>query len=329
MLCLGIESTAHTFSCSVVEDVKRSGRILSDIRSVYRPPEGSGIHPREASRHHAEQSSIVLADALSTAKIGLEDIDAIAYSAGPGLGPCLRVGAVVARSLAEYHKKPIVPVNHAIGHLELGMLLTGAKEPLVLLVSGGHSMILALSNNRWRVFGETLDITIGQLLDQFGRAEGFASPCGARIEQLANSNNYLPLPYTVKGNDVSYSGLLTAAKRAATSNKLEDVCFSLQETAFAMLAEATERALAFCNKKELLVVGGVAANKRLAGMLNDVCKRQKAKFFVTPINYAGDCGAQIAWTGMLEFKAGIKAKVEEAFVRQSWRLDTVDVTWKN
>lgn len=329
MSCLGIESTAHTFSCSVVEDGKRSGRILSDIRSVYRPPEGSGIHPREASRHHAEQSSRVLADALSTAKIRLEDIDAIAYSAGPGLGPCLRVGAVVARSLAEYHKKPIVPVNHAIGHLELGMLLTGAKDPLVLLVSGGHSMILALSNNRWRVFGETLDITIGQLLDQFGRAAGFASPCGARIEQLANSNNYLPLPYTVKGNDVSYSGLLTAAKRAATSNKLEDVCFSLQETAFAMLAEATERALAFCNKKELLVVGGVAANKRLAGMLNDVCKRQKAKFFVTPINYAGDCGAQIAWTGMLEFKAGIKAKVEEAFVRQSWRLDTVDVTWKN
>ncbi|MGH9910416.1 MAG: O-sialoglycoprotein endopeptidase, partial [Nitrososphaerales archaeon] len=115
MLCLGIESTAHTFSCSVVEDAKRNGRILSDIRSVYRPPEGSGIHPREASRNHAEQSSRVLADALSTAKIRLEDVDAIAYSAGPGLGPCLRVGAVVARSLAEYHKKPIVPVNHAIG----------------------------------------------------------------------------------------------------------------------------------------------------------------------------------------------------------------------
>jgi N6-L-threonylcarbamoyladenine synthase len=223
-----------------------------------------------------------------------------------------------------------VPVNHAIGHLELGMLLTGAKDPLMLLVSGGHSMILALSNNRWRVFGETLDITIGQLLDQFGRAVGFASPCGARIEELATqSNNYLHLPYTVKGNDVSYSGLLTAAKKATNNNKLEDVCFSLQETAFAMLAEATERALAFTNKKELLVVGGVAANKRLASMLKDVCKRQKARFFVTPINYAGDCGAQIAWTGLLQFNTGIKAKIEESFVRQSWRLDTVDITWKN
>ncbi|MEM3084362.1 MAG: KEOPS complex N(6)-L-threonylcarbamoyladenine synthase Kae1 [Nitrososphaerales archaeon] len=330
MLCLGIESTAHTFSCSIVERSKDKGTILSDIRSVYKAPEGSGIHPREASRHHAEQSSVVLRDAVIAAKTKFDDIDAIAYSAGPGLGPCLRVGAVVARCLAQYHKKPLVPVNHAVGHLELGMLLTGAKDPLVLLVSGGHSMILALSDKRWRVFGETLDITIGQLLDQFGRDAGFASPCGARIEELAlKSNTYLQLPYTVKGNDVSYSGLLTAAKKSAKNHRLEDVCFSLQETAFAMLSEATERALAFCNKKELLVVGGVAANKRLASMLRDVCKRQRTKFFVTPISYAGDCGAQIAWTGALEFNAGIRTNVEEAFVRQSWRLDTVDIIWRN
>lgn len=330
MLCLGIESTAHTFSCSIVELENGVGKILSDIRDVYRPPEGSGIHPREASRHHAEQSSSVLSEALKTAKVSMKDVDAIAYSAGPGLGPCLRVGAVVARCLASYYKKPLIPVNHAMGHLELGMLLTGARDPLVLLVSGGHSMILALSNNRWRVFGETLDITIGQLLDQFGRAVGFASPCGARIEELATrSDNYIHLPYTVKGNDVSYSGLLTAAKKATLYTKLEDICFSLQETAFAMLAETTERALAFCNKKEMLIVGGVAANKRLNSMLKDVCKRQGARFFVTPINYAGDCGAQIAWTGVLEFKAGIKTDIERAFVRQSWRLDTVDVTWKN
>ena len=191
-------------------------------------------------------------------------------------------------------------------------------------------MILALSNSRWRVFGETLDITIGQLLDQFGRAVGFASPCGARIEELASrSNSYMNMPYVVKGNDVSYSGLLTTAKTVARKHKLEDVCYSIQETSFAMLAEATERALAFCNKKELLVVGGVAANRRLSSMLIDVCKRQRTRFFVAPINYAGDCGAQIAWTGLLEFKSGIKIGIEDAFVRQSWRLDTVDITWKN
>lgn len=330
MLCLGIESTAHTFSCAVAEIRKRKGRILSDVRDVYKPPEGSGIHPREASRHHAEKSAEVLGEALRLCSVTMNDIGAIAYSAGPGLGPCLRVGAVVARCLSRYHDKPLVPVNHAIGHLDLGMLLTGSRDPLVLLVSGGHSMILALSGNRWRVFGETLDITIGQLLDQFGREMGFASPCGARIEELASrSNRYIKLPYVVKGNDVSFSGLLTAAKKMTETERIEDVCYSVQETAFPMLAEATERALAFCGKKELLIVGGVAANKRLSAMLIDVCRRQGAKFFAVPINYAGDCGAQIAWTGLLQFMAGITTDVEHASVRQSWRLDTVDVSWRN
>ena len=118
------------------------------------------------------------------------------YAGGPGLGPCLRVGAVVARSLSSYYDIPIYPVNHAIGHIELGKLLTGAKNPLVLLVSGGHTMILAFSSGRWRVFGETLDITLGQLLDQFGRSLGFASPCGRKIEELANkSTNYAKLDF--------------------------------------------------------------------------------------------------------------------------------------
>ena len=98
MISLGIESTAHTFGCSVVEDNPTNikiGKVLSDKRDVYRPPEGSGIHPREASRHHTEKSTDILMDSLNEAKISIKDVDIIAYSAGPGLGPCLRVGAVV------------------------------------------------------------------------------------------------------------------------------------------------------------------------------------------------------------------------------------------
>lgn len=324
MFCLGIESTAHTFSCSVVNE----GGILSDVRSVYKAPEGKGIHPREAAIHHADNSKKVLGTALNDAKLSIKDIDVIAYSKGPGLGPCLRVGAVIARALAVYHNKPLVPVNHAVAHLELGMMLTRANDPLALLISGGHCMILALSNNRWRVFGETLDITLGQLLDQFGREAGFASPCGAIIEELAErSHNYHTLPYSIKGNDVSYSGLLTAAKKALKSNRLEDICYSLQETAFSMLTEAVERALSFTEKRELLVVGGVAANKRLAYLLEQVCKLHDVKLFVVPTKFAGDCGAQIAWTGLLEYHAGISIKVEDATVTQSWRLDTVDIIW--
>lgn len=327
MLGLGIESTAHTFSCAILEKTGKHGKILSDVRKIYRPPDGEGIHPREASRHHAENSPTVLSECLQNANVKISDLDIISYAAGPGLGPCLRIGAVVARSLASYYNIPIYPVNHAIGHIELGKMLTGAKDPLVLLVSGGHTMILAFLSKKWRVFGETLDITLGQLIDQLGRSAGFASPCGNKIEELAlKSNNYLPLPYVVKGNDVSFSGLLSATKHAL-SKSLEDACFSLQETAFAMIGEAVERALSFTRKKELLIVGGVAANRRLSEILTSVCKRQGCKFFVSPKQYAGDCGSQISWTGLLEssYKSGVS--LDETFVKQSWRLDTVEVPY--
>ena len=327
MIGLGIESTAHTFSCAIIEKKGKKGKILSDVRKIYRPPGGEGIHPREASRHHIENSSAVLAQSLAEAKISIKDLDLISYAAGPGLGPCLRVGAVVARSLASYYNIPIYPVNHAIGHIELGKLLTGAKNPLVLLVSGGHTMLLAFLHKQWRVFGETLDITLGQLLDQFGRFMGFASPCGKNIEELAKtSSNYVRLPYSVKGNDVSFSGLLSASKTIISKNKA-DACFSLQETAFAMISEAVERALSFTRKKELLVVGGVAANKRLSEMLTDVCTRHGCKYFVSPLKFAGDCGSQICWTGLLESQVKKGVELENAFVTQSWRLDSVQINY--
>ena len=327
MIGLGIESTAHTFSCAVIKKTGKRGIILADVKKIYRPADGEGIHPREASRHHIENSADVLSECLRNAKISIKDLDLVSYAAGPGLGPCLRVGAVVARSLASFYKIPIFPVNHAIGHIELGKLLTGATNPLVLLVSGGHTMLLAFLNKQWRVFGETLDITLGQLLDQFGRSIGFASPCGKDIESLASSSsNYVPLPYSVKGNDVSFSGLLSATKSIAKKNK-SDACYSLQETAFAMISETVERALSFTRKKELMIVGGVAANKRLSEMLQDVCKRHKCKFFVVPLQYAGDCGSQICWTGLLESQVKQGALLEDTFVTQSWRLDSVKVDY--
>ena len=361
---LGIESTAHTFSCAILKRNEHdgTGEILSDVRRVYRPASGQGIHPREASRHHIENSADVLSQCFDQAGLGVSDLNIISYAGGPGLGPCLRVGAVVARSLASYYKVPLYPVNHAIGHIELGKLLTSCCDPLVLLVSGGHTMLLAFLMKQWRVFGETLDITLGQLLDQFGRSLGFASPCGKMIEELALESNskYVELPYAVKGNDVSFSGLLSAAKMLSSchgdhngssihSSNANDVskpkpksknrnnndqirnsaCYSVQETAFAMICEAVERALSFTKKKELMIVGGVAANKRLSFMLKDVCKRQGAKLFVVPIKYAGDCGSQIAWTGLLESSVDKnKTKgvlMRDAFVRQSWRLDTVKI----
>ena len=329
MLGLGIESTAHTFSCAVIEKRRgaRTGSIRSDTRMIYGPPEGQGIHPREASRHHAEHGPAVLSRCLEEAGVTVGDLDLVSYAAGPGLGPCLRVGAVVARSLSSHYGIPLYPVNHAVGHIELGKLLTGARDPLVLLVSGGHTMLLAFLMGQWRVFGETLDITLGQLLDQFGRSLGLASPCGRIIERMSQeSQEYSPLPYTVKGNDVSFSGLLSAAKTLAGKGA-PAACYSLQETAFAMICEAAERALSLTGRRELMVVGGVAANRRLSAMLGDVCGRQGCRLLVMPVGYAGDCGSQIAWTGLLESTVKPGVPVADAFVRQSWRLDTVRIAY--
>jgi len=325
---LGVESTAHTFSVSVVGT---DGEILSNAKSVYKPAAGSGIHPFEASQSHLRAAGKVLGDALEESGVTPRQLEAVCYSMGPGLGPCLRVGAVVARTLASVLDKPLVPVNHAVGHIELGCLLTGAKDPVVLLVSGGHTMVIAHSGGRWRVLGESLDLTLGQLLDQFGRHSGLSSPCGAAIETAASGSSiYHRLPYSVKGNDVSFSGLLTAAKNLVDSGKsFESVAFSIQETAFAMVVEVTERALTFTGRHEVLIVGGVAANARLSDMMTKMAVRHSASVSLTPIQYSGDCGAQIAWTGVLAHSSGVQVPVREANIRQSWRLDSVDIPWRD
>jgi N6-L-threonylcarbamoyladenine synthase len=325
---LGVESTAHTFSISIVSS---DGEILSNAKSIYTPPEGSGIHPFEASQNHLANAARTLDQSLEESGVPLKSVSAVSYAMGPGLGPCLRVGAVVARTLAASLQVPLVPVNHAVGHIELGCLLTGARDPVVLLVSGGHTMILAYSARRWRVLGESLDLTLGQLLDQFGRHHGLASPCGKAIEDAASrSTNYLRLPYSVKGNDVSFSGLLTASKVLLDGgNTFSDVSYSIQETAFAMVTEVTERALAFTGKKEVMVVGGVAANRRLNGMMTTMAERHSAAVRMTPIEYSGDCGAQIAWTGWLAYACKVAVPISESRVLQSWRLDRVDIPWRD
>ncbi len=328
LLVLGLESTAHTFGASVIDS--ETG-ILSDIKDVYSSPVGEGIHPKEASRHHSKVASQVVRSSLEKAEVAAGDLDAIAYSAGPGLGPCLRIGGVVARTLASYLKKPLVAVNHAVGHLELAAYLTGAKDPVSLLVTGGHTLITAHNERRWRIFGETLDITLGQLLDQFGREVGFASPAGKQVEEMASRGKlFVELPYTVKGNDVSLSGTLTAAKRLYRKGvSVEDLAYSIQEVGFAMVVEACERALAFLEREEFLLTGGVAANKRLQLMLKEACSRFGLSFHVIPSQYSGDCGAQIAWTGMLAFRCGLEVKPDRALIQQSWRLSGVDVPWRN
>ena len=327
--CLGIESSADDFGVGVAEF---NGEILANKSDSYIPAEG-GIHPREAARHHADVADKVLHEALTASGVKASELTCIAFSQGPGLGPSLRTGATVARALASYLEVPLVGVNHSVAHIEIGKLKTDAKDPVTLYASGGNTMVTAYESGRYRVFGETLDIALGNCLDVFGREAGLKTkkglPIGAAIEQLAlKGKKLVTLPYVVKGMDLSLSGLLTAATAALQKGEcLEDVCYSLQEHAFSMVTEVTERALAHTEKKEVLLTGGVAANKRLQSMLSVIAEEHDAKFNVVPLQYATDNGAMIAWTGTLAYRYGLVTPIDESMVKLRWRVDKVDVPW--
>lgn len=318
MISLGIESTAHTFGIGIVDGKK----ILANVKDVYHPKAGSGIHPIECKEHHEAVKEKVLAEALTKAEMMLSDIDIVSYAAGPGLPPCLKVGYEFASQLEKENKKKLVPVNHCIAHIEIGRLLCKANDPITLYVSGGNTQVIGFAAGRYRIFGETLDISVGNAIDVFVRETIGKYPGGPVLDELAKSGKYVELPYVVKGMDLSFSGILTAALQLhKKGKKLEDIAFSFQETAYAMLAEVSERAMAHTGKNELLLTGGVAASQRLQEMLETMCDERKVKFFVCPREYAGDNGAMIAYLGTLVNK---ESSID---FRQKWRTDEVEVSW--
>ena len=314
MICLGLESTAHTFSVALVDD---TGKIIAEVRDTYRSEDG-GIHPVEAANHHKELAQQMIEQVL---KSGTPDL--IAWSAGPGLGPCLAVGDKIAKDLGKRFNAPLVGVNHCVAHIEIARLTTGLNDPVMVYLSGGNTQILAYVNGKYRAVGETLDIAVGNALDKFARTAGIRS--AVEVEKLAlKGKKLVELPYTVKGMDLSFSGLITYCQKLLKTESVEDICFSLQETSFAMLTEVTERALAALNKDEVLLTGGVAANKRLQEMMGIMAEDRGASFKVVENKYAGDNAAMIAWTGILMNKVGMKGLSD---YEQKWRTDQVDIPW--
>lgn len=325
MLVLGIESTAHTFGVGLASE----DGVLVNVGSTYVPPAGVGIHPRAAADHHVSVAPGLVKKALEVYGIRLSDLDAVAFSQGPGLGPALRVGATVARTISLRHRKPLVPVHHGIAHVEVARWSCGARDPLVLLVSGGHTMVLAFSGGGYGVFGETLDLAVGNALDYFARSVGLPNPGVPHVEECASrGSRYLPLPYSVKGQDVSFSGLVERALRYyRLGAPLGDVCLSLVETAYSMLGEVVERGLAFTGKGELVVAGGVARSRRLREVLSAIAEDFGVRFCVVPDEFAGDNGGMVALTGLLGYLNGLVIDPRIAVVRQRWRLDEAPVPW--
>jgi N6-L-threonylcarbamoyladenine synthase len=327
-IIVGIESTAHTFGIGIVKD----GKILANVKDTY-TTESGGIIPTNAAKHHAELSEKIYCEALDISKITEDKIDAIAFSQGPGLAPCLLEGIKFAKKLSRKLKKPIVPVNHCIAHLEIGKI-TKARSPVMLYVSGANTQIIAYSSGKYRIFGETLDLGVGNFIDTFAREIGIGFPGGPKIQELAKSGkDYIELPYVVKGMDISLSGILTNLKQKFNSKNYskEDLCYSMQETVFAMLVETAERALAHTGKKELLLGGGVACNTRLQEMCKKMCGERDVNFFVPPNNLLTDNGAMIAFLGEIMFNKKIfvnKNKIKDLDIKPRQRTDEVEVKWK-
>jgi len=324
-IILGIESTAHTFGIGIVEN----GKILANVKDSYTTEKG-GIIPVESAKHHEKAAEDVLQNAIDNAGIKLKDINAVAFSQGPGLAPCLKTGLEFAKKLSKELNVPLVPVNHCVAHLEIGRI-TGAKDPVMLYASGANTQIIAYAGEKYRIFGETLDIGVGNFIDTFARHAGMGFPGGHKISELAEkSKNYIELPYSIKGMDVSFSGMLTKLNQLFDKGeKVEDLSFSLQETAFAMLVESAERAMAHTNKKQLLLGGGVACNKRLQEMCRIMCKERGAEFFCPENSLLTDNGAMIAYLGEIMFNAGIKEKcADKVDFNPKQRTDDVEVKWR-
>ncbi|GAD91450.1 O-sialoglycoprotein endopeptidase [Paecilomyces variotii No. 5] len=356
MIAIGLEGSANKLGVGLILHPDNGGpaQVLANIRHTYVSPPGEGFLPKDTARHHRAWVVRLVKQAIKEAGVSVDDVDCICYTKGPGMGAPLQSVAVAARMLSLLWGKELVGVNHCVGHIEMGRLITGAPNPIVLYVSGGNSQVIAYSSQRYRIFGETLDIAVGNCLDRFARTLHISNdPApGYNIEQLAKKGKRLvELPYAVKGMDCSFSGILAAVDALAASwglageekegeeipatdaegNPLPtraDLCFSLQETIFAMLVEITERAMAHVGSKEVLIVGGVGSNERLQEMMGTMARDRGGSVYATDERFCIDNGIMIAQAGILAYKTGFRTPLEDSTCTQRFRTDEVFVNWR-
>lgn len=358
-LALGIEGSANKIGVGVVDE---KGNVLSNVRKTYITPPGTGFLPKETANHHAKHILQVTQQALAEASITPSEVSVICYTKGPGMGAPLSIGCTVAKTLSLLWKKPLVGVNHCVGHIEMGRAVTGSENPVVLYVSGGNTQVIAYAEKRYRIFGETIDIAVGNCLDRVARLLNIPNdPApGYNIEQKAkNGKVFLELPYTVKGMDMSFSGILsyiellmhhpqfterrladqcslrkkghripTLQLNTSASFNSDDICFSIQETIFAMLIEVTERAMSQVKAQDVLIVGGVGCNLRLQGMMQKMAKERGGHCHDMDQRYCIDNGCMIAYAGVLEYLSGKFTAMTDATITQRFRTDDVFVGWR-
>ncbi|KAF4989999.1 hypothetical protein FGRMN_8773 [Fusarium graminum] len=337
-IALGCEGSANKLGIGVILHTPTETKILSNLRDTFVSPPGTGFLPKDTAAHHRAHFVRLAREALAEARITPADVDCICYTKGPGMGAPLNSVAVAARALSLLWDRPLVGVNHCVGHIEMGRYITGAENPVVLYVSGGNSQVIAYAEQRYRIFGETLDIAVGNCLDRFARTLEISNdPApGYNIEQLAKKGSkLLDIPYAVKGMDCSFSGILASADALAAQMKAgadftpEDLCFSLQETVFAMLVEITERAMAHVGSSQVLIVGGVGCNERLQEMMGHMALERGGSVYATDERFCIDNGIMIAHAGLLAYETGFRTSLEESTCTQRFRTDEVFIKWRD
>lgn len=320
MHILAFEGTAHTLGVAVIEN----GKIITNIKDSYTTQQPEGMLPRDVAEHHASLIKALTLKALEKSSITMKDIDIIAYSAGPGLGAPLQVIKTFVYILARKNSLASYPIHHSFAHNIIANYTADVNDALYIYVSGGNTQLIVLKDDLHPiVYGETEDIALGNALDKLARELGFGFPGGKYIEEHAKkATKFLEMPYTVKGMDLSYSGLLTHAIKIKGKESIEDICYAFQEYAFAMLMEVAERALAYTQKSQVVLTGGVALNQRLQDMLKEMAKDRGIEYKRVDKQYLGDNAAMIGMAAWHLYNYDIRPmKAEKMFSKPRWRIE--------
>ena len=312
---LGIESSCDEMSASIVKngtiEVKTIVLSQMDIHKKY-----GGVVPEIASRCHIESATMVLEELFDNLDITMDDITAIAVTYGPGLIGSLLIGLQIAKTLSFVYNKPLVPVHHIAGHIYANSLVSEMKFPLIsLVVSGGHTDIIYMKEHfSFKKIGGTLDDAVGECYDKVARVMGLSYPGGPLVDKLAHNGKHtynLPIPLDDDTYNFSFSGIKSAVinlvhNEEQRGNKIikEDLATSFQQVVVETLTKKTMHALKEYNVNNLILAGGVAANKGIRDKFQELCENKEINYTFPSIKYATDNAAMIAAAGYYAYKLG-------------------------
>lgn len=315
---LGIETSCDETSASIVKNgnTEIATVVLTQI-DIHK--DFGGVVPEIASRHHVKNITMVIEDCLEKANMKISDIDAIAVTYGPGLVGSLLVGVEAAKTLAFVNNKPLIPVNHMSGHIYANQLVEPLKFPLIaLVVSGGHTQLIYMEDHyKFKEIGSTLDDAVGECYDKVARVINVPYPGGPTVDKWAHEGEdtyKLPLPKNDNSYDFSFSGLKSAIinlvhneEQRGNEIRKKDLATSFQNTVVEIITKKTMKALKDYNVNNLIVAGGVAANKGLREKLISLCNENNIHLSFPEMKYCTDNAAMIAASGYYAYIRGDRA----------------------